>query len=89
MAHSSDGVVAAVGGDAEIYTVGWLRLSPDPPIEMGAEGPVLAAREDDEGQDEDVELQVDRGEEPERRSVAVAVLEPPAPLCGDSNFISI
>lgn len=89
MAHSSDGVVAAAGGDAEIYTVGWLRLSPAPPIEIGAEGPVLAASEDDDGQDEDVELQVARGAEPERRSVAVAVLEPPATLCGDSNFISI
>lgn len=88
MAHSSDGVVAAVGGDAEIYTVGWLRLSPAPPIEIGAEGPVPAASEDDDGQDEDVELHVARGAEPERRSVAVAVLEP-APLCGDSNFISI
>lgn len=69
-----------------MYTVGWLRLSPAPPIEMGVEGPADAAIEDDAGQDEDVELQTARGTEPERRSVAV---EPPETLCGDSSFISI
>lgn len=77
---------SAAGGDGEMYTVGWLRLSPAPPIEMGVEGPADAASEDDAGQDEDVELQTARGAEPERRSVAV---EPPDTLCGDSSFISI
>lgn len=72
-----------------MYTVGWLRLNPAPPIEIGGEGPVLAASEEDDGQDEDVELQAGREAEPERRSVAVAALEPPATLCGDSSFISI
>lgn len=63
--------------------MGWLRLSPAPPMEIGAEG----ASEDDDGQDEDVELQAARGPEPERRSVAEA--GPPAALCGDSSLISI
>lgn len=56
---------------------------------MGVEGPAPAASEDEDGQDEDAELQVGRGAGPERRTAAEVVPEPPAPLCGDSNFISI
>lgn len=48
-----------------------------------------AAREDEEGQDEDAELQAGRGARPERRRAAEVVPKPPVPLCGDSNLISI
>lgn len=68
--------------------MGWLRLSPAPPIEMGVEEPELGAREEEQedGQEEEVELQATRGAELERRSEH----EPePEPLCGDSSFISI
>lgn len=90
-AHSSDGVVAAAGGEAEIYTVGWLRLSPGPPMESGAEEPAEAASEEEEGdgQDDDVELQEVREVDPEHISVAVAEAEAPLTLCGDSSLISI
>ena len=74
-----------------MYTVGWLRLSPGPPIESGAEDPAEAASEEEEGdgQDEDVELQEGRAAEPEHTSVAVAEAAAPPPRCGDSSLISI
>lgn len=50
---------------------------------------VVNEDDDDDGQEEDAELEVDRGAELERRTVAEAVPEPPAPLCGDSSLISI
>lgn len=54
-------------------------------MEMGVEDPELEAREvQEEGQEEEVELQAERGAELERRSE-----DEPEPLWGDSSFISI
>lgn len=57
---SSEGILAAVGGLAEIKTVGWLRLRPGPPMDRGVVGTVATPveeeeEEEEEGHEEEVE----------------------------------